>query len=124
MRAFVCEVDHRGLRRFLPEPLIPAEELARLARVPSPRSSAVVWALLEEPDAEALRTEVDAGRLRDACDLLLDRAVEILPIAAAVPDPDGRDAPSRQAVSPLSSNLPEHRFRPEYKDHPEPGGTR
>src|SRR4051812_49907482 len=84
MRAFVCEVDHRGLHKFLPEHLLPAEELARLARAPCRRSSAVVWALLEETDAEVVRTEVGAGHHVDACDLLLNSAVEILPIAAAV----------------------------------------
>lgn len=84
MRAFVCEIDHRGLHGFLPEHLLPAEELARLARAPRRRASAVVWALLGEADADDVRAEVGAGRHRDACGLLLDRAVEILPIAAAV----------------------------------------
>jgi hypothetical protein len=82
MRAFVCEVDHHGLRRLLPEHLLSAEELAGLARAPCRRSSAVVWALLEETDAEVVRTEVGAGHHDDACDLLLNRAVEILPLAA------------------------------------------
>ena len=86
MRAFVCEIDDRGLHQFLPEHLLPADELARLAHLPSQPSSTIVWALLEEPDAEALRTEIGAGRSRDAYDLLLNRAVEILPIAVAVPD--------------------------------------
>jgi hypothetical protein len=89
MRAFVCELDHRGLHGFLPEHLLPAEELARLARGPRRRSSAVVWALLDEPDAEVVRVEFGAGRHRDACELLLDRAVEILPVAAAVYCPAG-----------------------------------
>jgi hypothetical protein len=86
MRAFVCEIDERGLYQFLPEHFLPADELATLARLPSQPSSTIVWVLLEEPDAEALRTEIGAGRSRDAYDLLLNRAVEILPIAAAVPD--------------------------------------
>ena len=85
MRAFVCEVDHHGLRRLLPEDLLPAEELRRLARGSAPRPTAVVWALLDEPDAEALRAEVDAGRHHDACGLLLNRAVELLPLGAVVP---------------------------------------
>jgi hypothetical protein len=84
MRAYVCEVDHRGLHGFLPEHLLSAEEIAGLARVPCRRPTAVVWALLEEPDAEDLRTAIGAGRHRDAVDLLLDRAVELLPLAAAV----------------------------------------
>jgi hypothetical protein len=87
MRAFVCEIDDRGLYQFLPEHLLPADELVRLSHVPSEPSSTVVWALLQETDAEDLRTEIGAGRSRDAYDLLLNRAVEILPIAAAVPNP-------------------------------------
>jgi hypothetical protein len=83
MRAFVCEIDQRGLHGFLPEHLLPAEELARLARLPCPQSSAVVWALLEESDAEVVRTEVGAGRHHDAYDMLLNRAVELIPLAAA-----------------------------------------
>jgi hypothetical protein len=86
MRAFVCEIDDRGLYQFLPEHFLPADELARLAHLPSQPSSTTVWALLEQSDAEALRTEIAAGRSRDAYHLLLNRAVEILPIAVAVPD--------------------------------------
>ncbi|MFO0893020.1 MAG: hypothetical protein U0790_28275 [Isosphaeraceae bacterium] len=85
MRAFVCEIDTLGLRRVLPEHILPAEELSRLARASGRRSTALVWALLDEPDAEALRHEVGSGRNRDACGLLLNRAVELLPIAAALP---------------------------------------
>jgi hypothetical protein len=95
MRAFVCEVDHRGLHRFLPEHLLPAEEMARLARVPCRSSSAVIWALLEETDAEVVRTEVGAGHHHDACDLLLNCAVEILPIAAALPYPSASNLMAR-----------------------------
>src|SRR4051794_12464110 len=82
MRAFVCELDHHGLRRLLPEDLLPAEELSRLARAPRPPLTAVVWALLHEPDAEDLRAEVGSGRHHDACDLLLNRAVELIPLGA------------------------------------------
>jgi hypothetical protein len=88
MKAFVCEFDPSGLRRLLPESLLSAEELRRLARAPARRGrpAAVVWALLNDEDAEDLRAEVEAGRPRDACGLLLNRAVELLPIAAAVPE--------------------------------------
>jgi hypothetical protein len=92
MRAFVCEVDYQGLHDFLPEHLLPAEELARLARAPRRRSSAVIWALLDEADADDVRAEVGAGRHRDACGLLLNRAVEILPIAAVVSGPVGKNS--------------------------------
>src|SRR5918995_1098758 len=85
MRAFVCEVDHHGLRRLLPEDLPPIEELGRLARASARRPAALVWALLDEPDADDLRAEFDAGRHRDACGLLLNRAVELLSLGAAMP---------------------------------------
>jgi hypothetical protein len=88
MKAFVGEVDHGGLRRFIPETAIPRDELDHLARGPSPRPSAVVWILLDDRDAEAVRTEVFAGRHHDACGLVLNRAVELIPIAAAMPGPD------------------------------------
>jgi hypothetical protein len=84
MRAFVCEIDPQGLRRVLPEHALPAEELSRLADASGRRPTTLVWALLDEPDAEALRSEVGSGRNHDACGLLLNRAVELLPIAAAL----------------------------------------
>jgi hypothetical protein len=84
MRAFVCEIDHHGLRRLLPEDILSAEELHRLARVPSRRPLAVVWALLEERDAEDLRAEVEAGRCQDALGTLLNRAIELIHVAAAL----------------------------------------
>jgi hypothetical protein len=86
MRAFVCEIDDRGVSQLLPEHFLPADELARLAHLSPQPTSAIVWALLEDPDADAMRTEIGAGRGRDAYDLLLNCAVEILPIALAVPD--------------------------------------
>ena len=82
MRAFICEVDHHGLQRFLPERLLPADELARLARGPS----SVVWALLDEAAAEALREDIRAGRHREACGLLLNRAFELVPLGVAAPE--------------------------------------
>jgi hypothetical protein len=85
MRAYVCEVDHHGLRRLQPEDLLTAEERRCLARVPSRRSSAIFWALLDEPVAEDLRAEVGAGHHREACGLLLNRAVELISFADAEP---------------------------------------
>jgi hypothetical protein len=94
MRAFVCEIDDRGLYQFLPEHFLSADELARLAHIPSQPLSTIVWALLDEHDADALRNEIGAGRSRDAYDLLLNCAVEILPIALAVPDAASSRLPS------------------------------
>jgi hypothetical protein len=87
MRAFVCEIDHHGLRRLRPEDLLSAEEIHSLARGPSRRRLSVIWALLEEPDAEDLRAEVEAGRCRGALGLLLNRAIELIHVAAALTGP-------------------------------------
>ena len=95
MRAFICEIDHHGLRRLWPEDLLPATEMGGLARGPSPKPAAVVRVLLEEPDAEDLRTEVAAGRHHDACGLLLNRAIELMTISVAVPHPAGTSAAAR-----------------------------
>jgi hypothetical protein len=85
MRAFVCEVDYHGLRRLLPEDLLPAEELARLARLPSRRPITVAWALLDEAAVEALYEDVRSGRHREACGVLLNRAVELVSLRAVAP---------------------------------------
>jgi hypothetical protein len=58
MKAFVGEVDQGGLRRLVPEEAIPRDELCRLARHRSARPTTVVWGLLDDQDAEALRTAV------------------------------------------------------------------
>lgn len=95
MRAFVCELDHHGLRRLMPEDLLPAEELTRRAAGPSRRPSAVVRVLLEEPDAEALRDEIAAGRHHEACGLLLNRAIELLTLSVAEPESPGTNTAAR-----------------------------
>ena len=92
MKAFVCEIDHHGLHRLLPEDLLPAEELDGLTRGRSRKPAAIIRALLEEPDAEDLRTEVAAGRHHGACGLLLNRAIELMTLSVAVPDPAGPSA--------------------------------
>jgi hypothetical protein len=91
MRAFVCEIDHHGLHRLLPEELLPNDELRQLARNSAGRPSALVWALVKDPDVEDLRAQVRAGSYGDAFGLLLNRAVEILPLGAAV---SGTNIPS------------------------------
>src|SRR5262249_29662755 len=81
------EVDHGGLRAFIPEDLIPWDELGRLARGTSLRRTIVIWILVDDRNAEAIVTEVTAGRHRAACGLLLNSAVELIPIDSAVPEP-------------------------------------
>ena len=85
MRAFVCEVDSSGLRRFTPEDLIPKDELRRLARGLPRRPATLFWTLLADDAADDLRADVGAGRHADACGLLLNRAVELIPLRAAAP---------------------------------------
>ncbi len=85
MKAIVGEVDSYGLRRLLPadtdpDTLLPPDPAARLAR-----PTTLVWALLDEDAAEDLRADVRAGRHREACGLLLNRAVELITLAAAAP---------------------------------------
>jgi hypothetical protein len=52
MRAFICEVDQHGLRRLVPEDLVPGDELTRYASAPSPPPTTVARALLADGDAE------------------------------------------------------------------------
>jgi hypothetical protein len=83
MRAFVCEVDRSGLRRLIPEDLLPGDAAAWYSRARFPRPTTVVWALLTDGDAEDLQAEVRAGRNHAACGLLLNRAVELIGLGAA-----------------------------------------
>ena len=86
MRAYVGLVDPSGLRRFLPEDAIPRDLLRQLIRGWFSRTTAVVRAAVAQEDAEAVRREREAGYHRDACNLLLNRAVELLPLVSAPPD--------------------------------------
>jgi hypothetical protein len=47
----------------------------------------VAWVLLEDGDAEAIRAEIAAGRTGAARGLLLNRAVELISLGAAIPRP-------------------------------------
>lgn len=85
MMAFVCEVDHTGLRRLVPEDLVPGDELLRLARRRASRPTTLVWALLHNRDAETIRSRVAAGGHADARGLLLNQAVELISLGAATP---------------------------------------
>ena len=50
------------------------------------RPTTVAWALLDDGDAESIRSEVAAGHHDAACGLLLNRAIELLSLAAALPE--------------------------------------
>jgi hypothetical protein len=83
MRAFVCEVDHAGLRRLLPDEDVPGDVRPHCERVRLACPTTLIWALLANDDAEDLRADLDAGRHAEACGLLLNRAVELLSLGAA-----------------------------------------
>jgi len=86
MKAYVGTVDQLGLRCFFPEDVIPRGLLSQLARGWSTRSTAAVWILGNDEDAEAIRADLSAGNPGHACNLLLNRAVELLPLVSVTPD--------------------------------------
>ena len=89
MRAYAGTVDQRGLRWFLLEEFIPRDLLRHAVRAGLTRSTTVVWALLADEDAEAIRAALSAGRPGEACNLLLNRAVELLSLLSVLPDLSG-----------------------------------
>jgi len=86
MKAYVGTVDQMGLRWFLAEDVIPRDLLRHDLREWASRSTTAVWALLDDEAAEAIRADLRAGQHRDACNLLLNRAVELLPLTSGSPD--------------------------------------
>ena len=86
MRAFLCEVDETGLRRLLSEDMIAGDGVRGYTRHRFARPTTVAWTLLDDGDAESIRSEVAAGHHEAACGLLLNRAIELLSLAAALPE--------------------------------------
>lgn len=86
MRAYVGQINPAGLNRFLPENAVPGDLLPQFLRGWCSRSTTVVWAVIAEHDADTVRHEMAAGHNHAACGLLLNQAVELLPITAAVPE--------------------------------------
>ena len=89
MRAYAAAVDQMGLRWFLPEEVIPRELLRHSVGSGLSRSTTAVWALVADEDAEAIRADLNAGRHHDACNVLLNRAVELLSLPSVLPDLSG-----------------------------------
>lgn len=85
MKAYVAQVTESELRQFVTEDAVPEDILAQLIREWSLPEMTAVWAVLGDEDAEVVREELQAGRRRDACGVLLDRAVEVRPIVPDVP---------------------------------------
>jgi hypothetical protein len=86
MKAYVGTVDQIGLHWFLAEDVIPKDLLRHYPQEWTTRSTTVVWALMADEDAEAIRVDLSALQHRDACNLLLNRAVELLPLTSGSPD--------------------------------------
>src|SRR5262249_26409971 len=87
MRALVCEGDGHGLLRLVPRGLVPGDDRARPPRPPAPTARALPAA----GGAEGPRADGHAGRPREACVLLLNRAVELLSLSAVRPLPGPSD---------------------------------
>src|SRR5262249_38161955 len=85
-RAFLCEVDETGLRRLLPEDMLAGDGVHGSPRHRFARPTTVAWTLLADGDAESIGSEVAAGHHNAACGLLLNRAIELLSLAAALPE--------------------------------------
>jgi hypothetical protein len=83
MRAYVAQVAESELRQFVSEDALPEDLLSDLIREWSLPAMTTVWAVLDDDAAEAVREELAAGRRRDACGVLFDRAIEVRPM---VPD--------------------------------------
>jgi hypothetical protein len=88
MKAYVAQVDEESkLRQFMPEDALPEDVMSQLIREWSLPAMTTVWAVLDDDAADEIRDELAAGRNREACGVLLDRAVEVRPIVADVPGP-------------------------------------
>jgi hypothetical protein len=86
MRAFLCEVDETGLRRLLSEEVLAGDGVRGYTRDRLARPTTVAWTLREDGGAESIRSAVAAGHHDAACGLLLNQAVELLSLAAALPE--------------------------------------
>ena len=86
MRAYAGTVDQGGLRWFLPEEVIPRELLRHALKGGLTHATTAVWALLTDEDAEAIRAALSVDRPGEACNLLLNRAVELLSLTSGSPD--------------------------------------
>jgi hypothetical protein len=86
MRAYAGTIDQSGLRWFLPEEVMPKDVLRHAGRAGWTHATTPIWALLADEDAEAIRAALRAGQPGEACHLLLNRAVELLPLSSGAPE--------------------------------------
>ena len=71
---------------MLPEEALPRDLLRHSVVAGLTRSTTAVWALVADEDAEAIRADLSAGRPGEACNLLLNCAVELLPLSSGSPE--------------------------------------
>ena len=74
---------------MLAEDVLPTGLLRHEVRRRWSESTTAVWALLDDEAAAAIRADLIGGHPRDACNLLLNRAVELLSLRSVVPDHSG-----------------------------------
>ena len=74
------------MRWFLPEEVIPRDLLRHAVSAGWTHATTAIWALIADEDAEAIRAALSAGRPGEACNLLLNRAVELLPLTSGSSD--------------------------------------
>ena len=86
MRAFLCEVDATVSAGAFSEDVLAGDGVRGYVRHRFARPTTVAWTLLEDGDAESIRSAVATGHHDVACGLLLNRAIELLSIAAAMPE--------------------------------------
>ena len=87
MKAYVAQLAHADteLHHFVSEDALPKDVLSDLIREWSLPERTAVWVVLDDDAAQVVREELAAGRQRDACGVLLDRAVEVRQIVPEVP---------------------------------------
>ena len=80
MRAYVGHVGYAGLQRFVVEDAIPDAVLPELIREWTTATATVVLAVVPDDGAEEIRRKLLAERPDAACAVLLNRAVELIPL--------------------------------------------
>ena len=74
------------MRWFLVEDVLPPGLLRHEVRRRLSESTTAVWAQFDDEAAAAIRADLIGGHPRAACDLLLNRAVELLSLLCVLPD--------------------------------------
>jgi hypothetical protein len=87
MRAYVGLIGHSGLQRFIAEDAVPSALLQELVREWASPTMTTVGTVVDEVDAEEIRRELAADRQDIACNLLLNRAVELITLGPVVREP-------------------------------------